>query len=94
LLTGLALTVVAVVGKLVASLGVRGGADRLIVGFGMLPRVEVALIVASMGKSLGVLNEALYSVIIIVVLLTVLMTPPLLKWSIERKEKKVPGSSW
>ena len=86
LLTGLVLTAVAVAGKLTSSLGVRGRADRLIVGIGMLPRVEVALIVASMGKSLGVLDDALYSVIIIVVLLTVIMTPPLLKWSIERKQ--------
>ena len=86
LLTGLVLTAVAVAGKLASSLGVRGKADRLIVGIGMLPRVEVALIVASMGKSLGVLDDALYSVIIIVVLFTVLMTPPLLKWSIERKQ--------
>jgi Kef-type K+ transport system membrane component KefB len=84
LLAGLVLTAVAVAGKLASSLGMRGGADRLIVGIGMQPRVEVALIVASMGKSLGVLDDALYSVIIIVVMLTVLMTPPLLKWAIER----------
>lgn len=84
LLIGLLLTAVAMAGKLAASLGVRGGTDRLSVGIGMLPRVEVALIVASMGKSLGVFDNALYSVIIIVVLLTVLVTPPLLKWSIER----------
>ncbi len=85
LLAGLLLTAAAVAGKLASSLGVRGGADRLIVGIGMLPRVEVSLIVASMGKSLGVFDDALYSVIIVVVALTVLMTPPLLKWSIERK---------
>ncbi|MGC9965879.1 MAG: cation:proton antiporter [Syntrophobacteraceae bacterium] len=93
LLMGLLLTAVAVAGKLAASLGVMGGADRLIVGIGMLPRVEVALIVASMGKSLGVLDNALYSVIIIVVSLTVLITPPLLKWSIERKLNKAPGAA-
>ena len=85
MLTGLIITAVAVAGKLASSLAVRNGANRLIVGAGMLPRVEVALIVASMGKSLGVLDDALFSVIIAVVLLTVLMTPPLLKWSIERK---------
>jgi Kef-type K+ transport system membrane component KefB len=85
LLMGLLLAIVAIAGKLASSIWVRGGADRLIIGVGMLPRVEVALIVASMGKSLGVLNDALYSVIIIVVLLTVLMTPALLKWAIERK---------
>ncbi len=67
--------------------------DRLIVGIGMLPRVEIALIVASMGKSLGILDNAFYSVIIIVVPLTVLMTPPLLKWSIERKRNKAPGNA-
>jgi len=38
-----------------------------------------------MGKSLGVLDDALFSVIIMVVLLTVLITPPLLKWAIERE---------
>ncbi len=85
LLMGVIITAVAVAGKLTSSLAVRSGANRLIVGAGMLPRVEVALIVASMGKSLGVLDDALFSVIIMVVLLTVLMTPPLLKWSIERK---------
>ena len=93
LLMGLLLTAVAVAGKLAASLGVMGKTDRLIVGIGMLPRVEVALIVASMGKSLGVLDNALYSVIIIVVSLTVLITPPLLKWSIERKRNKAPGKA-
>jgi Kef-type K+ transport system membrane component KefB len=84
LLIGLLLTVAASAGKLASPLGVRGQADRLIVGIGMLPRVEVPLIVASMGKSLGVLNSALYSVIIMVVVLTVVITPPLLKWAMER----------
>ena len=85
LVTGLLLAAVAVAGKLASSIGVRGGADRLIIGIGMLPRVEVALIVASMGRALGVLDDALYSLIIIVVLLTVLITPPMLKWAIERR---------
>jgi len=89
-LTGLILTAVAAAGKLASAIGLRGEADRLIVGIGMLPRVEVALIVASIGKSLDVLDDALYSVIIMVVLLTVLMTPPLLKWAIERRTER-PG---
>ena len=87
LLSGLLLTAAASAGKLASSLCVRGESDRLIVGIGMLPRVEVALIVASMGKSLGVLNDALYSVIIMVVVLTVIMTPPALKWAMERKPR-------
>jgi len=87
LMAGLLLAAAAVAGKLASSIGVPGGADKLIIGIGMLPRVEVALIVASMGRSLGVLDDSLYSVIIVVVLLTVLMTPALLKWAIEKKER-------
>jgi Kef-type K+ transport system membrane component KefB len=86
LLLGLALTAVAVLGKLLASLAVRRSRDRLIVGIGMIPRVEVTLIVANIGLGMGVLNRNLFSVLILVVLLTVLLTPPLLKWAIERRE--------
>ncbi|MDR3567044.1 MAG: cation:proton antiporter [Syntrophobacteraceae bacterium] len=82
---GLLLTGAASAGKLASSLGAPRDSDRLTVGIGMLPRVEVPLIVASMGKALGVLNDDLYSVIVMVVVLTVVLTPPLLKWSLERK---------
>ena len=93
LFVGLVLTGTAAAGKLACSLGARSGASRLTVGIGMLPRVEVPLIVASMGKSLGVLNDAHYSVIIMVVVLTVVMTPPLLKWSLGRNPKIAPRRS-
>jgi Na+:H+ antiporter len=86
LFLGLALTGVAALGKLLASLAVRRRPDRLIVGIGMIPRVEVTLIVGNLGLALGVLNQDLYSVIILVVLFTVLLTPPLLKWAVERRE--------
>lgn len=86
LLLGLALTAVAVLSKLLASLAVRSSRDRLIVGIGMIPRVEVTLIVANIGLGLKVLNQDLFSVIILVVMFTVLLTPPLLKWAIERRE--------
>jgi Kef-type K+ transport system membrane component KefB len=87
LVSGLALTVVAVLGKLMASLVVRKGSDKLIVGVGLVPRGEVGLIFASIGRSLGVLDANLFSIIIIVVLLTTLVTPPLLTWAIGRKER-------
>jgi Kef-type K+ transport system membrane component KefB len=87
LLIGLILTVVAIIGKVVAPLLIKKGNDKLIIGFGMIPRGEVGLIFASIGKSLGVLDNRLFSIIIIVVILTTLVTPPLLKWAIERREK-------
>ncbi len=89
LLIGLALTAVAIISKVAASLAVKKGNSKLIIGFGMIPRGEVGLIFASIVKSLGVIDTNLFSIIIIVVLLTTLITPPLLKWAIERKETKV-----
>ena len=88
LLTGLVLTLVAVLGKLAASLWLGPGDDKLIVGLGLNPRGEVGLIFASIGKAIGVLDSNLFSTVIVVVLLTTLMTPPLLKWAIERRERR------
>jgi Kef-type K+ transport system membrane component KefB len=87
LLTGLVITVVAIISKALAGVFVTKGNDKLIIGIGKIPRGEVGLIFPSIGKSLGVLDKHLFSVIIIFVLLTTLVTPPLLKWSIDRKVK-------
>ncbi|HJQ97042.1 MAG TPA: cation:proton antiporter [Candidatus Polarisedimenticolaceae bacterium] len=87
-----ALTLAAIVGKQACSLGVAGGADRLSVGIGMIPRGEVGLIFASMGLALSVRGEplvdaAIYSAIVIMVIVTTLVTPPALKWSLARRRK-------
>jgi Kef-type K+ transport system membrane component KefB len=86
LLSGLVLTLAAILGKLAASLWLGPGEDKFIVGFGLNPRGEVGLIFASIGKAIGVLDSNFFSAIIVVVLLTTLMTPPLLKWAIERRQ--------
>jgi Kef-type K+ transport system membrane component KefB len=88
LLSGLILTMAAILGKLAASLWLGPGEDKFIVGFGLNPRGEVGLIFASIGKAIGVLDSNFFSAIIVVVLLTTLMTPPLLKWAIERRERR------
>ncbi len=75
------LTVVAVAGKMTAALGAFGTrADRLLIGLGMVPRGEVGLIFAAIGLSNGVLGDDQYGALLIVVLLTTVMTPPLLRW--------------
>lgn len=84
---GLIVTVAAIAGKMLSSVFLKGK-DKLIVGIGLVPRGEVGLIFAGIGKGLGVLNADMFAVVIIVVLLTTLVTPPLLKWAIDRKEKK------
>ena len=83
----LALTVVAILGKLVSGIFAKG-MDKKIIGIGMVPRGEVGLIFASIGKSIGVLNGTLFSGIIIIVILTTFITPPALKWAFGEYDKK------
>jgi Na+:H+ antiporter len=84
------LTIAAILGKQVCSLGVlQGGVDRFAVGLGMIPRGEVGLIFASIGASLilhgkPVVDSATYGVVVIMVILTTLVTPPLIKWRFGR----------
>ena len=75
-----ALLVVAVVGKMAASAGLFGSpGDKLLVGLGMIPRGEVGLIFATIGLREGVLGDDLYASLLLVVLVTTIMTPPLLR---------------
>ncbi|HNJ98396.1 MAG TPA: cation:proton antiporter, partial [Ilumatobacteraceae bacterium] len=79
------LCVVAVIGKLAAAVGTFGTrVDRLLVGLGMIPRGEVGLIFASIGLTNGVLNDDQYGALILVVLFTTVVTPPLLRWRLGR----------
>ncbi len=86
-----ALTTVGVVGKTVAGWATRGPAgDRLTIGFGMVPRGEVGLIFASIGLVTGVLEQRHYAAILVMVLVTTMVTPPLLSWRIGRLARAVP----
>lgn len=79
------LSVVAVIGKLVAAAGAIGTrADKLLIGLGMIPRGEVGLIFASIGLSNGVLDGDQYGALLMVVLLTTVVTPPLLRLRLGR----------
>jgi Kef-type K+ transport system membrane component KefB len=78
------LTVAAIVGKWVSGLGCSPKLDRISVGVGMMPRGEVGLIFASIGKGLGVVSDAVFSAVVIMVMVTTLLTPPLLKITLAR----------
>ncbi|HHM04988.1 MAG TPA: cation:proton antiporter [Gammaproteobacteria bacterium] len=78
-LVALGLLITAVAGKIAAGCLAGRGAQRLAIGIGMVPRGEVGLIFASVGKSLGVINDALFSAVVLMVIITTIMTPPLLK---------------
>jgi Kef-type K+ transport system membrane component KefB len=81
----LGLTTAAVIGKLVAGFAAGKGKNPWLVGWGMVPRGEVGLIFAMVGKNLGVMNEAMFSVIVIMVILTTLITPPILTVLLKRQ---------
>jgi Kef-type K+ transport system membrane component KefB len=82
------LTIAGIIGKQICSLGVlEKGIDRLTVGVGMIPRGEVGLIFASIGKGLNVIDDATFSAIVIMVIVTTLITPPVLKVTLARGEK-------
>lgn len=85
LAVALAVTAAAFAGKVVAGV-VAGRGNRLLVGLGMVPRGEVGLIFATIGASLGVVTPDLFSVIVIMVILTTLLTPPVLAPLLKRKQ--------
>ena len=89
------ITAAAVIGKQVCGLGVlERGVDRIAVGVGMIPRGEVGLIFAGIGATLllngrPVFSQSTLSALIFMVMLTTLVTPPLLKLVFGRKGR--PG---
>jgi Kef-type K+ transport system membrane component KefB len=85
------ITAAAVLGKQICALGVVDkGVDRTAVGLGMIPRGEVGLIFVGIGASLMVAGKPVFgsqlvSAMVVMVMLTTVMTPPLLKWAFTRK---------
>jgi Kef-type K+ transport system membrane component KefB len=95
----LALTVAAIIGKQICSLAVaERGLNRLAIGIGMIPRGEVGLIVAGIGAGLTLPNEKgvlepvvgaeTFAAVVIMVVITTLLTPPLLKTSLARTKTR------
>jgi len=83
-------TLIAVASKLAGgflgalSLGRRSAA---IVGFGMVPRGEVGVVIASLGLAAGVFSEQIYAIIVAMSLLTAMVTPPVLAILLKRQDK-------
>lgn len=61
--------------------------DSMIVGFGMSPRGEVAMIIALMGLNLGYFKQDIYVSLILMALFTTIITPILIKDWLYKKEK-------
>ncbi len=75
------LMIVAIVGKIITGWSFIGepGINRPAIGIGMIPRGEVGLVFAGIGAASGVLDKPLQAAIIIMVILTTFLAPPLLR---------------
>jgi Kef-type K+ transport system membrane component KefB len=91
----LAIVSVAILTKIVGCfLGARvtgfDNIESLRVGVGMISRGEVGLIIAGVGLSRGILSPNMFSVMVIMVLVTTMITPILLRYVFPRVQE-VPG---
>jgi Kef-type K+ transport system membrane component KefB len=87
----IALIAVAAISKLVGSgLGARAGGfesgPAIRMGIGMISRGEVGLIVAGVIVAEGILDPEIFTVVVLMVLATTILTPPLLRWAFAREE--------
>lgn len=93
LLLAFCLTIAAILGKQACALAViEKGVNKIAIGVGMIPRGEVGLIFAAVGAKLFINGEAVitpntYSAIVIMVIITTMITPPLLKNVLLMKSK-------
>ncbi|MGH7477358.1 MAG: cation:proton antiporter [Longimicrobiales bacterium] len=88
---GAALLVIAIVGKAMSGFAVgwgRARLDHLAIGVGMIPRGEVGLIFADLGLDRGILSPEVFSAILIMVIFTTFLAPPLLKVVFRRSERQ------
>ena len=89
-LFAIALTVIAILSKIIGcGLGARlmgfQTYDAFSIGLGMVSRGEVALIVAQKGAQAGLIDESMFPAIVLVVIVTTLITPILLKFGMKRE---------
>ena len=90
----LIMLVLAVVTKVVGAGGgsYLGGFDRTSatrVGMGMISRGEVGLVIAALGVDYGILSSEVFTVIVFVVLVTTIITPPLVRWSFREQPERI-----
>jgi len=88
-LLGLGLIAIASIGKFLGAFvgGKLGGltrAESLALGCGMNARGSTEVIVATIGLSVGVLNQNLFTLIVTMAILTTMAMPPMLRWALKR----------
>jgi Kef-type K+ transport system membrane component KefB len=80
------LTLIAVASKFIAGLMASSNwQEKLVVGSAMVPRGEVGLVFAEMGRQLGVIQAKEFAILVMVIALTTLIGPLILKYTLSKK---------
>jgi len=88
----LSLLAAAIVGKLLGALIIKESwAARWAIGLAMIPRGEVGLIFAELGRVSGIFNNEIYAGMVIVIALTTLLPPFIMKWFYKRYSDRLPS---
>ncbi len=90
ILLTIALLMATIAGKIAAGYISRQRFNNLAVGLGMVPRGEAVLISISIGKILGLVDDSIFSVIAIIVLITDFIAP----WAIDNLSAKYEASDF
>ncbi|MEL6250349.1 MAG: cation:proton antiporter, partial [Cyanobacteria bacterium J06627_15] len=69
------------------------GINRMAIGVGMVPRGEVGLVFAGIGSASGVLDKPLEAAIIVMVILTTFLAPPLLQFVLDEPSDSADSES-
>lgn len=90
----LVLLCVAIVGKLIGSFLINESfASRVMIGLSMVPRGEVGLIFVELGRLSGIFNNEIHAGLVIVIVLTTILPPFVMKSFYRRHKKELTGES-
>ena len=89
------LIIVAILGKVITGFTVFGqeSLNKVAIGVGMIPRGEVGLVFAGVGSASGALSESTEAAIIMMVIITTFVAPPLLRLVFQEPEVATPSSN-
>ena len=86
--TATIIAIVASLGKLASGIFAKGSIrEKLLIGTSMIPRGEVGLVFAATGRSLGVLDDQIFSTVVLVVMMTTFIAPPLINRLAQEREQ-------
>lgn len=91
---GLAITGAAFLGKLFCAVcPIEPGINRIAIGVGMAIKLEGVLILSGIGTKMGIVDEVVFSSLVMVVILTSTICPSILKLLLSKKKVLIPKTS-